>query len=66
MIKKTDSRRNVVITGGAKGIGFQIALRFALDGDNVILLDIDEKAGQEAVRKLQQQNLTAFYREANN
>lgn len=65
MTKNPDSSRIVVITGGAKGIGFQITLRFALEGDTVILLDIDEKAGQGAVRNLQQQNLTAFYRKTN-
>lgn len=65
MIKKPGSPRIVVITGGAKGIGFQIGLRFALEGDTLIILDIDEKTGKAAARDLHQQNFTAFYRKTN-
>ena len=65
MIKNSDNRRIVVITGGAKGIGFQIALRFASDGDIVVLLDADQEAGHAAARSLQQKDLSSFYRETN-
>ena len=45
-----------MITGGAKGIGLQIAQRFATEGDTVVLLDADKKAGENAARSLQKKN----------
>jgi NAD(P)-dependent dehydrogenase (short-subunit alcohol dehydrogenase family) len=41
-----------VVTGGAKGIGFAIARRFAADGARVVIADIDEDAGSRAVEEL--------------
>jgi len=37
-----------IITGGAKGIGLACAQRFAADGAKVIIVDVDENAGEEA------------------
>jgi 3-oxoacyl-[acyl-carrier protein] reductase len=65
MIKKPDSRRILLITGGAKGIGFQIALRFASEGDDVIICDADEEAGHAAVRTLKEKNLSTLYLKTN-
>jgi len=45
--------QTVVITGGAKGIGYGIARRFAEAGANVVLSDIDEKDGEEKVKILE-------------
>ena len=45
-------RRVVIITGGAKGIGFACARRFFNDGDCVVIADIDKDAGRQAVEKL--------------
>jgi NAD(P)-dependent dehydrogenase (short-subunit alcohol dehydrogenase family) len=42
-------RRNILITGGASGIGRAIALRFHAGGERLILADLNETAGQ-AVR----------------
>ncbi|KAJ8729813.1 hypothetical protein PYW07_016851 [Mythimna separata] len=43
----------VVITGGADGIGYEIADRYLQKGAKItILLDINEKLGAEAVKKL--------------
>lgn len=39
--------RSVVITGAARGIGRAIALRFAQQGANVALVDLDERALEE-------------------
>ncbi len=61
MIENSINRRIVVITGGAKGIGLQIALRFASEGDAVVLFDADEKAGNAAAGLLQQKNKLSFY-----
>jgi NAD(P)-dependent dehydrogenase (short-subunit alcohol dehydrogenase family) len=41
-----------IVTGGAKGIGFAIAKRFASDGARIVVADIDEDAGSRAVEKI--------------
>ena len=38
------SGKRCLVTGGARGIGKQIALRFAAEGANVIVTDINEEA----------------------
>jgi len=47
------SGRVAVITGGANGIGRGCALRYAEEGATVILLDIEEKALEEAREELE-------------
>jgi len=42
----------VIITGGARGIGFGIARRFVKLGAQVVLFDIEEKSLREAVESL--------------
>lgn len=44
--------KTIVVTGGAKGIGAGCAGVFHREGGNVIILDMDEKAGNELSRKL--------------
>jgi NAD(P)-dependent dehydrogenase (short-subunit alcohol dehydrogenase family) len=44
-----------VVTGGASGIGFAMASRFAQEGMKVVLADIEEPALDAAVTKLRQQ-----------
>jgi 3-oxoacyl-[acyl-carrier protein] reductase len=44
--------RVVLITGGAAGIGQATALRFAEEGAQVIIGDVNEAAGQETVKRL--------------
>jgi len=44
-----------VVTGGASGIGFAMAGRFAHEGMKVVLADIEEPALDAAVTKLRQQ-----------
>lgn len=53
--------RIVVITGGAGGIGFEIARRFASSGDAVIIFDSDENAGESAALRLNEMNLRAAF-----
>lgn len=45
-------RKTAVVTGAASGIGKAVALRFAEEGANVVVCDIAEEAGQEAVREI--------------
>ena len=49
-MKLTD--KIAIITGAAHGIGLATAERFIDEGANVVIADIDEKAGLEAVRRL--------------
>ena len=44
--------KTTLITGGAQGIGLAIASLFAEKGHNVVILDVDEEAGQEALERL--------------
>jgi len=41
-----------IVTGGAKGIGFAIASRFAREGARVVVADIDEDSGSRAVEEI--------------
>ena len=50
----------VLVTGGAAGIGRATALRFAEEGARVVICDLNETAGQEAVKELGDD--AAFYK----
>lgn len=44
--------KNAVVTGGAMGIGFGIAKRLVEAGANVLVVDLDGNAAEEAAKKL--------------
>ena len=46
--------KTAVVTGGASGIGFALAERFAAARMQVVLADIEESALEHAVKKLQE------------
>ena len=51
--------KTAIITGGAQGFGFDIAKRFLLSGAKVIIWDIDTKMIDNAMEKLNNQNLSS-------
>lgn len=51
----------VVITGGADGIGYGCARRFAAEGAKVVLADIDQAKGEEAAETLQGEGAEAVF-----
>ena len=51
--------KNVVVTGGGKGIGLAMALEFAKAGANLSLIDINEGILREAVTQCQAHSVKA-------
>jgi len=52
--------KRVLITGGAQGIGFEMAIKFAERGAEIVLADIDEGKLVEAKAKLEERGITAW------
>jgi len=55
------SNKTVIITGAANGIGKGIALQYALKGANVVIADIDEKAGRGTVSLIKEKGGNAIF-----
>ncbi len=51
-----------IVTGGARGIGRAVAKRFASDGARVVVADIDEDAGSDAVEEIGAYGAVRFIR----
>ncbi|KAF3322595.1 (+)-neomenthol dehydrogenase-like isoform X2 [Carex littledalei] len=54
--EKTGTKRLAVVTGGNRGIGFEISRQLALNGITVILTSRDEKRGTDAVDLLHREH----------
>ena len=57
-MSKLDSKR-VLITGGAQGIGFEMAVKFAERGADIVIADINEERLVEAVASLEERTSVA-------
>jgi NAD(P)-dependent dehydrogenase (short-subunit alcohol dehydrogenase family) len=55
------SQRIAVVTGGNKGLGFELCRQLAQMGVNVVLTARDESRGLRAVQTLQEQRLNAIF-----
>lgn len=63
-MKKINMRfknKTIIITGGAKGIGKACAIRFAEEGANVFIVDMDHEAGIETAEELIQKGYHAHF-----
>ena len=59
---KADLKNKVVIiTGSAKGIGKGCALVFAKEGAKVVIVDLDEKSGEQTVKEISEKKGTSFF-----
>jgi NAD(P)-dependent dehydrogenase (short-subunit alcohol dehydrogenase family) len=57
----TTTQRIAVVTGGNKGIGFEISRQLAKRGINVVLTARDAARGEEAVERLQAERLNVLF-----
>ncbi|MVO98771.1 MULTISPECIES: SDR family NAD(P)-dependent oxidoreductase [Paenibacillus] len=55
------NKRVAVITGGASGIGKQTCLKFARKGDQVVVADFNEQAGNEVVEAIKAEGGEAIF-----
>lgn len=55
------ANKTVIVTGAGNGIGKGIALLYAEKGANVVVADIDEKAGKETVALIKKQDGEAIF-----
>ncbi|CAN5482456.1 glucose 1-dehydrogenase [soil metagenome] len=46
------SNKVMIVSGGASGIGLAAAIKFAKNGYNVVIIDIDDEKGNKAVQKI--------------
>lgn len=53
--------KTVIITGAASGLGKATALKFAANGANVVVSDINDKVGQEVVDEISSKGGKAFF-----
>lgn len=53
--------KTAIITGSGKGIGRACALRFAKEGANVVISDIDDEAGAATAGEVESYGVTSLY-----
>ena len=53
--------KTALITGGANGIGKAVARRFASEGANIVIADIDKDAGEDSARDIQAEGGSVYF-----
>ncbi len=61
MSAEINQNKRIFITGGASGLGKAIAVKYASEGYNVCIADINEKRGHGTIKELEQLTADAFY-----
>lgn len=56
------NERNILVTGGASGIGLAISRKFAQSGDRVFILDFNQDNGERAASQLRSEGFLAEFR----
>ena len=65
MLKEFDLTHKIaVITGGARGIGFAVAETLQRAGADLIIVDLDEKTGGEAIKRFERKGAFAKFIQA--
>ncbi|WP_158858287.1 SDR family NAD(P)-dependent oxidoreductase [Lunatibacter salilacus] len=58
------NKKNVLVTGGASGIGLAITKRFAKEGANVYILDYNKASGENVAKELQSEGYSISFFQA--
>jgi 2-keto-3-deoxy-L-fuconate dehydrogenase len=58
------NKKNVLVTGGASGIGLAISRRFASEGASVIILDYNKESGENVAKDLQSEGFSVTFMQA--
>lgn len=58
------NKKNVLVTGGASGIGLAITRRFAKEGANVYILDYNEESGEKVAGELRSEGFSISFLQA--
>lgn len=58
------NKKNVLVTGGASGIGLAITRRFANEGANVFILDYNKDSGENVAKGLQSEGFSVSFFQA--
>lgn len=58
------NKKNVLVTGGASGIGLAITRRFANEGANVFILDYNKESGENVAKGLQSEGFSVSFFQA--
>jgi len=61
----SETKQVVVITGAGSGIGRATSLKFAANGDNVVLVDFNQQTGEETLKMVKEQGGEGIFVQAN-
>ena len=55
------SNKVMIVSGGASGLGLAAAEKFAKNGYNIVLIDINEEKGKKAEEKIKGMGVDAIF-----
>jgi len=60
-VRRVSSVRTILVTGGSSGIGRATAIRFARDGDTVVIADLNESGGKAVIEEIESDGGKAIF-----